>query len=223
MSSEREEILVQRCVDNECTSAERRELIERLDSSADGWKKLACTYMEEQLFAAGCNAPANTVVQPLPVEEKRRSNEHWFNHPAVSMVLSACVVFLLGVIGAGEYQRRNNDHTAGLVKNDSQAPGTPDANLAAVDGAVSGTRDAVSGPQRAWLEADGMAPREFPVYQKVSEYLPSLAEFRQQGDQWSRDLGPRGSKSRISYQLVRTNDGLLVVPVEEFLIDQQVQ
>lgn len=223
MTSKREELLIQRCVDNECTPVERRELIETLDGSVDGWKNLACTYMEEQLFAAGCNAPVATTVQPAAVQPQRKNVNYWFNHPAVSMVLSACVVFLLGVIGAGEYQRRNLGDESRIVDSGPKAASPSVDGVAGLDRGSVRNQTPVSGPQRAWLETDGMAPREFPVYQKVSEYLPSLAEFRQQGDEWSRDLGPRGSRSRISYQLVMSDDGLLVVPVEEFLIDQQMQ
>ena len=98
MTSDRTEILIQRCVDNECSSDERRELFQLLDGETDGWKTLACTYIEEQLFESACvsKLSESTSAAATPVVSKRAT--HWFNHPAMSMLLTACVVFLLTVI-----------------------------------------------------------------------------------------------------------------------------
>ena len=52
MWTEEDDRLIQRCVDNELTTAERHELMKRLDQIPEGWKQLACTYLEEQLFAS---------------------------------------------------------------------------------------------------------------------------------------------------------------------------
>ena len=48
--NERDEILIQRCVDGELSSEQRHELLQRMEEAA-GWKHLACSYMEDQLFA----------------------------------------------------------------------------------------------------------------------------------------------------------------------------
>lgn len=48
--SEFDERLIQRCLDDELTSKETRQLLSRLDSVPDGWKTLACGFVEERLF-----------------------------------------------------------------------------------------------------------------------------------------------------------------------------
>ncbi|MEZ6042860.1 MAG: hypothetical protein R3C20_20355 [Planctomycetaceae bacterium] len=42
--------MIQRCVDDELTSAETREMMSRLESVPQGWKTLACGFLEDRLF-----------------------------------------------------------------------------------------------------------------------------------------------------------------------------
>ncbi|MCR9201034.1 MAG: hypothetical protein NXI04_20535 [Planctomycetaceae bacterium] len=233
MLDPREEILIQRCVDNECSPAERGELIERLDQSQDGWKTLACTYMEEQLFAAACReefqptTTAGSAGPSAPVSSAQPKAGHWFHHPAISMVLTACVVFLLGVIGAGEYQRRNGGDAAaqGAVAatdasdatgSDSQASPVPPPESMA-------SRTVSNQPGSAWLETDGTVQGKLPVYSNVPEFMSSFERFRQQTNQWTESMGSRAPRSRIRYIQVQMGDELLLVPVEELSIEQNLQ
>ena len=226
MLEPREEILIQRCVDNECSPTERRELMERLDQTEDGWKTLACTYMEEQLFATACREEfrpaAAAAAEPVPAAQPQSG--HWFHHPAISMVLTACVVFLLGVIGAGEYQRRNSGDTTGqgaVAATDAAGSGPQDSPVPPPESMAS--RTVSNQPGSAWLETDGTVQGKLPVYSNVPEFMSSFERFRQQTDQWTESMGSRAPRSRIRYIQVQMGDELLLVPVEELSIEQNLQ
>ena len=45
-----DELLIQRCLDNELSPASTRQLMSRLDMVTDGWKTLACGFLEERLY-----------------------------------------------------------------------------------------------------------------------------------------------------------------------------
>lgn len=45
---ESDELKIQKCVDNELSSQETSELLQRLDTLADGWKTLACGLLEDR-------------------------------------------------------------------------------------------------------------------------------------------------------------------------------
>ena len=98
--SHRLELLMQRAVDGELTPAQRHELIESVADQPEGWKHLACAFLEEQLIAgevrqsasAGAQQTADDVVQPL-----RTPKGFWYRHPALSTVVTLCVAFMLGL------------------------------------------------------------------------------------------------------------------------------
>jgi len=224
MLNPRDEILIQRCVDNECSPQERRELIDRLDQIDDGWKTLACTYMEEQLFASACSEERVAVVPVTPAEAVAATPGNWFHHPAVSMVLTACVVFLLGVIGAGEYQRlgqspesENAPSVAGTAPSTDRREGDTRPRESPASRTVSNQ------PGSAWLETNGTNPAKVPVYSNVPDFMSSFERFRQQGSQWTENFGPRAPRSRIRYIKVQIGDEILLVPVEELSIEQNLQ
>lgn len=229
MLDPREEILIQRCVDNECSSTERHELMERLDQTEDGWKTLACTYMEEQLFAAACREefPPTAIAAAEPATAARTQTGHWFHHPAISMVLTACVVFLLGVIGAGEYQRRNGGATTGqgavAATDATDAAGSASSDSPVPPPESMASRTVSNQPGSAWLETDGTVQGKLPVYSNVPEFMSSFERFRQQTDQWTESMGSRAPRSRIRYIQVQMGDELLLVPVEELSIEQNLQ
>lgn len=229
MLDPRDEILIQRCVDNECSADERRELIDRMDRNEQGWKILACTYMEEQLFAAACVEefrPAAAAPQK-PVPAAGQKSGHWFHHPAVSMVLTACVVFLLGVIGAGEYQRRNGIESTGpgaiAAAEGTDGAGSGDEDSRTTPSGSMASRTVSNQPGSAWLETDGTVQGKLPVYSNVPEFMSSLERFRQQTDQWTESMGSRAPRSRIRYIQVQIGDEILLVPVEELSIEQNLQ
>ena len=98
--SHRLELLIQRAVDGELTPAQRHELIESVTDQPEGWKHLACAFLEEQLIAgevrqsagAGAQQTEDDVVQPL-----RTPKGFWYRHPALSTVVTLCVAFVLGL------------------------------------------------------------------------------------------------------------------------------
>lgn len=46
--SQRDELLIQRCIDDELTPEQTRQLLSRLDQLTDGWKSLACGFIEDR-------------------------------------------------------------------------------------------------------------------------------------------------------------------------------
>ena len=100
--SHRLELLIQRAVDGELTPAQRHELIDSVADQPEGWKHLACAFLEEQLIAGEVRQSANAaavqtkedddVVQPL-----RTPKGFWYRHPALSTVVTLCVAFVLGL------------------------------------------------------------------------------------------------------------------------------
>lgn len=126
-----DERLIQRCVDNELSAAERSELLRQLEHDSAGWQLLACTYMEEQLFAAAVVASENHEARQFahaaatPTTRPR----HWFYHPLMSVALSACVAFLLGVLISREVEW-NAEQQAALAAADVSTPAVSAAAMA---------------------------------------------------------------------------------------------
>ena len=220
MPGDRCEILIQRCVDNECSSQERQELIQLLDEQEDGWKNLACTYMEERLFESACVAKFSSTQASVDKPIRVSNNQgHWFHHPAMSMLLSACVVCLLTVIGMEEYHQRQQPTPATGSESAVAQSQTPLASPREPASSMAVSRQ----PQTAWLEADGMDPRQLPVYSDVSEFMPSLEAFRQQNYPTGQNAGLRTSGSSIRYIKLKVGGDYLLFPVEETAIDRQIQ
>lgn len=105
-----QELLMQRCVDGELTSDQRRKLLEQLEQQPETWKELACLYMEEQLFAKAVNddlqqvrsvtqgsSPIKMAAVASPAVSDGRW-KRWFAHPVTSVALCLCVAFLSGML-----------------------------------------------------------------------------------------------------------------------------
>lgn len=99
-SNLRLEILMQRAADGELSEEQRRELIQAVETHPDGWKQLACTFLEEQLVGhhirraplTSVASEDNTVVQPV-----RQPKGFWYRHPALSTAVTICLAFVLGL------------------------------------------------------------------------------------------------------------------------------
>ena len=220
MLSQHDEILIQRCVDNECTAEERRQLIARLDELPDGWKSLACTYMEEQLFAAACIADSRAgAAAVVTAEPPALPKPHWFHRPAVSMVLTACVMFLIGVLVSGGLGDRTNNEIA--------SPSDARPLIQPNEEAIVNSVPARSAPAyQVQYEADGASSRTFPVYNDVSEFLSEYQQF-QNADFGSLPVGQHSaSRIPVEIRLLRfpADDGhSYVIPVQEFQISPRFQ
>jgi hypothetical protein len=220
--TEHDELLVQRCVDGEISAEQRAELIQQLDAGSDGWKVLACAYMEDQLVARGVAHPQLTVEADSSAPQLLRQSEkpHWFHHPLMSVALSACVAFLGGVLISREISVGENVPNVGVVSAASnQKSGSGDSS--APTALVTGQPD-----YRLRLEADGETSRELPVYDDATRFMSDFERYRQQIRQSLRDdaqvLDNRGS--RIQLMQLRLDDGrLIVIPFEETPILPRLQ
>lgn len=109
--NERDERLIQKCVDEELSSEETRALLKRLDSLDNGWKFLACGLLEDRnlrrslrLSDADAVASLPPVVpprnlRPVGAAATARSNvRHWWSHPMTSMALCAAIAFVGGIL-----------------------------------------------------------------------------------------------------------------------------
>lgn len=107
-SNRRLELLMQRAADGELTPSQRHELMDAAEAQPDGWKQLACTFLEEQLVRQNfqqnpqtADVPEETVVQPL---KKTGKAGFWYQHPALSTAVTICLAFVLGLAVPWERQ-----------------------------------------------------------------------------------------------------------------------
>ena len=116
LTNEHDELLIQRCVDNELSPAETRQLLRRLELLDYGWKQLACGFLEDRCLQTAFlqqrspNADVEMVAQhEVPrisrteqlsaTRGSRRSTvRHWWSHPMTSLVLSTAIAFVGGIL-----------------------------------------------------------------------------------------------------------------------------
>ena len=116
LTNEHDELLIQRCVDNELSPAETQQLLRRLESLDCGWKQLACGFLEDRCLQSSFSRrlPANVDLDPvaqhvvpkvarseqLPaIHSSRRSTvRQWWSHPMTSLVLSTAIAFVGGML-----------------------------------------------------------------------------------------------------------------------------
>jgi hypothetical protein len=224
MSGHVDEQLIQRCVDNELTAPERHLLLQQLETSPGSWKTLACTYMEEQLFAAAVvDADRQTASrlsgQTITVMQTGR---HWLHHPLTSVALSACVALLLGLLIAGN----GNSNSTTQPQMTALAEVQPDVRSAKTDAITSeGPLNDSGAVYRVQLESDGGTVKNVPVVDDPSRYLTEYESLQQRLlDSLGSDL-PRGDSSpEINFIRLPLQDGrVIVVPVESFLLSPRFQ
>ena len=97
--SERLELLMQRAADGELSVDQRHELMELVECQPNGWKQLACAFLEEQLVGQSMRQappvsppPENSLVGPV-----RRSTGFWYHHPNLTTAVTICLAFGLGL------------------------------------------------------------------------------------------------------------------------------
>ena len=116
LTSENDELLIQRCVDGELSPAETRQLLLRLERLDCGWKQLACGFLEDrclqrtfsqQRLSNGDVTPVREPVVPKvsrteqlrSIPGSRRSTvRQWWSHPMTSLVLSTAIAFVGGML-----------------------------------------------------------------------------------------------------------------------------
>jgi hypothetical protein len=204
--TERDEMLIQRCIDGELSVAETRVLLKRLDSLPEGWKTLACCLLEDRNFGKVLCSPGtqfrNTAHQSetntsqpaaIPASRARELAKHWWSHPVTSLTLCAAIAFVGGMLISGDSVFRS---PAQVVKT-SQNPVKSSASL--------------QNPSSSYLVQ--MHPGESPVEIPVVSNLKDLSDLRRDHPLFSQS----GQTARkVRWVMVRVDDErTLLVPVFE--------
>ncbi|MCA9050108.1 MAG: hypothetical protein KDA89_15330 [Planctomycetaceae bacterium] len=227
MVTERDEILIQRCVDDELSADQRTELLTRMEESPGGWKQLACTFMEEQLFRRAVpsgtkdvSSPTEFLPGPVPRMESPAAWRKWWYHPATTMVLSACVLILLGVVLSGVPQRPDRG-LASVVSRPEPAVTTIDrSNTDVPSNRPSATLVAEDIPYTIHVQHGSGEQQDLPVFQDPAAFVSELV--RQQEDRRHRADLPDVSagdadEAQVRFIRLPVGDGrVLLIPVEEF-------
>lgn len=196
---------LQRVIDNECGPEERQEFLATLDKTPDGWKTLACGFLENQLFADALGAKPGepfllghqTTGKPAPVKLSRG----WFHHPVVSVALTACLAFLFGVLVARPF---NSDRSNAIAASEPTDSGS----------AIAASGQLTALPPRLTLRSEGQKPVSIPVVNNVSDFVSGIQSLRQPESQWPEQLPatPRGS---LKFYKIRSGDEIFLVPVSD--------
>lgn len=186
--SERDELLIQRCVDDELSSSETQALLKRLDQLDEGWKTLACGLLEDRGLRKMLN-PANgsasgapnsmaarssglqTVQTPVPGpsaaplprvsgERAREVVRHWWSHPVTSLTLCAAIAFVGGML-IPDFTPDQRPTASNQSASGSFGPGFARAQTAS------------NGPQSYQFQMPGANPVEIPVYSGLNDLLES--------------------------------------------------
>lgn len=132
--SDYDQHLIQKCVDAELTSQEQLQLIERLQHVDNGWKQLACGFLEdralremladpdrlqqvspaENLGTTRRSTDGNTVRPAHTVTQPRTSKgiPTWWSHPLVTVGLCIALAFTGGQLMSGS---NSGDHWFDLL------------------------------------------------------------------------------------------------------------
>jgi len=218
MKSDLDERLIQRVIDNECSVEERHQLMKHLDDCPDGWKVLACGFLEDQLFGSAAASPSRVPVLVRPTEPKPIAKSGWLSHPTTTKVLAACVMFLLGVVVSRQWVSPDlsGDSPTNMVSN---KPDYDDSDF--IEDAP--TSMYASARPHLMVQAGDQEPQKVDVLDNPLEFISAVERLRQQGQQLRSKVSP-GAESRIRYLSHVTDDGqLILVPVDEIRIEQHFQ
>ncbi|MEZ6122049.1 MAG: hypothetical protein R3C49_02600 [Planctomycetaceae bacterium] len=213
--------LIQRCVDNELTQTERHQLLSQLESVSDGWKQLACTYLEEQLLASAVvDQELQTAVRLAGSHsDNRPERRHWFHHPLTSAALMACIAFLLGVLVRGVPQSGDAQQIAasgGSVASQTE----PSLPMASSAGGASTQREVPEGQvvsdgaaYRMRLEPDGGRARELSVFDDQDQFLSALEEFQRAAGQMNQSAFDNDLHSEFRWVRISVGGRTVLIPV----------
>ena len=97
--TEQLKLLIQRAADGELSTEQRHKLMELAEHQPDGWKQLACTFLEEQLVSQTIRqAPlVSSLAEESIVQPVRRTSGFWYHHPTLTTAVTICLAFALGV------------------------------------------------------------------------------------------------------------------------------
>lgn len=119
--SEQDEILIQKCVDAELSENEEQRLVARLDQVDNGWKQLACGFLEDRALRGLFGNPEADVFEepverpapPMPSSPLRKQQilASWWSHPIVTVGLCLALAFT-----AGQLINTNSSGNTGLIE-----------------------------------------------------------------------------------------------------------
>jgi hypothetical protein len=166
-----DELLIQRCVDDELGPAETAALLRRLEELDLGWKSLACGLLEDRSLrrilsgeaiedlklSAGVDGTADessgqrSVLAVRPPENFRQMTRRWWSHPVTSLTLCAAIFFV-----------------GGMLLQDQLWSDAGAARLTMSTTGNSGT----ALPVGAWkFQLPGQRPVDVPVYQRAGDLM----------------------------------------------------
>ncbi len=229
--NEQSERQIQRCIDGELSAAESRLLLSRLDEIDDGWKTLACGFLEDRLFRKSIvggtkSTPADrtATLEPVAVgsrelQDQRKVHRHWFNHPLTSVALCAAIAFVSGML-----MPRSPSSATGSVAEAPRFDSSSDRIAASPRPAIAeklrGDSRRVPRYHVEWTPTGGSAqqPVQIPVYQEVDDLVHELAADRQLFQQ-DDAVGPAGNNPATRLLRIPLNDSediLLLVRDESY-------
>jgi hypothetical protein len=233
--SKQQELMIQRCVDDELSSAETRALLKQMEEVDGGWKTLACGFLEERLLHQtiaeamsgqrdeGVARPAVKAAGSLSSTDSAaavRGSRNWFAHPVTSLTLCAAIAFVSGLL----IPKSAPDRVGGYSGSVMQAA-TADGGHAAADPGTSPLR--ADGPRQPpryhveWLpNGDGSrSPVQVPVFQEVDDLAQELAVNRQLFPVESGDfsIGRRASEPQLMRIPINDSEDILLFVVEQEL------
>ncbi|MEI7702337.1 MAG: hypothetical protein WCK86_21275 [Planctomycetia bacterium] len=217
--SERDEVLIQRCVDGELSSEDTVSLLRRLDALEHGWKHLACGLLEDRSLrriltdrravvqksgvdVSGPPHPANSVHGAAAAANKtngfRQLTRSWWSHPLTSLTLCAAIAFVGGMLI--QDQIRSDSAAAGLASGGGQK------GLAGGAMSVSQAGD--------WkFQLPGQQPVSVPVYQRPGD----LMQIDRNHPLFQTEL----NRNSVRWLIVPAGDGKsMLVPVSDAQVPQ---
>jgi len=217
--SERDEILIQRCVDGEMSSDDTASLLRRLETLDHGWKHLACGLLEDRSLrriltdrravvqkphgdASGAPHPVSSAhgatATSLKTDGLRHLTRRWWSHPVTSLTLCAAIAFVGGMLI--QDQLRSDSATAGLASGRVQE--------SPAGGAVP-----VSQAGDWKFQLPGQRPVNVPVYQKPGD----LMQIDRNHPLFETD----SNRDSVRWLIVPAGDGKsMLVPVSDGQVPQ---
>ena len=222
--NEQDELLIQRCVDDELSPPETRALLQRLDRLDGGWKKLACELLEDRglsktfrsPFAQSVAVVVNPLQKPLlPTMMNRPSVvpaaarsafRNWWSHPVTSLTLCAAIAFVGGMLIPDLNERGAN---SGVVSNPlTNAP----LNMSTVFPMAQNADGHSADSYRIQMTPGGQSV-DIPVYDGIHDLVrsnrnhPLFSDSIQNAD---------GRSSHMQWMIVPAGDNKsMLIPVSE--------
>lgn len=225
LMNESNELLIQRCVDDELSPLETRALLLRLDRLDGGWKKLACELLEDRGMSKAFRSPyaqsgvltagAESAKPIVPVAVRRpsvgpvaarRTFRHWWSHPLTSLTLCAAIAFVGGMLIPDFNAGRVN---SGVVSNPLQS--APLNMAASVPGAQN--VDARAADSYRFQMTPGGQTVEIPVYNGIQDLMRSDRNH----PLFSEGVrGPDGRSQQVQWMIMPVGDNKsMLFPVSE--------